>query len=83
MRPLFLDLAAARADNDRLRAERRSAQTEAPLKPRSGRISAGTDQVKAVSQKAARSKVRNTSRVTRVRSITLPFSLWPRHLALE
>ncbi|MDX8504684.1 hypothetical protein RFM40_04910 [Mesorhizobium sp. VK22E] len=80
---LARDLAAARADNDRLRAERRSAQTEAPLKPRSGRTSAGTGQVNAVSQKAARSKVRTTSRVTRIRSVTLPYSLWPRHLVLE
>ncbi|MDX8499495.1 hypothetical protein RFM99_13830 [Mesorhizobium sp. VK4C] len=80
---LARDLAAARADNDRLRDERRAAQTEAPLKPRSARTSDATGQVKAVSQKAARSKVRNTSRVTRIRSITLPYSLWPRHLVLE
>ncbi|WP_292340829.1 hypothetical protein [Mesorhizobium sp.] len=80
---LARDLATARADNDRLRAERRAAQPEAPLKPRSGRTSDATGQVKAVSQKAARSKVRNTSRVTRVRSITLPYSLWPRHFALD
>ncbi|MDX8478017.1 hypothetical protein RFN28_05925 [Mesorhizobium sp. VK24D] len=80
---LARDLAAARADKDKLRAERRSAQIESPLKPRSGRASADTGQVKAVSQKAARSKVRKPSRVIRVRSITLPFSLRPTHSTLE
>ncbi|MGX9115648.1 hypothetical protein ACWTU6_02970 [Mesorhizobium sp. BHbsci] len=80
---LARDLAAARADNDRLRAERRSAQVERPLKPRSGRAAAVTGQVKAVSQKTARSKVRNPSRITRVRSLTLPYSLRPRHATLE
>ncbi|WP_292429593.1 hypothetical protein [Mesorhizobium sp.] len=76
------DLAAVRADNDKLRAERRSAQVEPPLKPRSGRASAGKDQVKAVSQKTTRNKVRN-SRVIRVRSITLPFSLRPSRPTLD
>jgi len=80
---LARDLAAARADNDRLRADRRSAQIEPPLKPRSGRPSAGTGQVKAVSQKTTRSKARNPSRVIRVRSITLPFSLRPSHSTLD
>ncbi|WP_287088383.1 hypothetical protein [Mesorhizobium sp.] len=80
---LARDLAAARADNDRLRAERRSAQVERPLKPRSGRAAAATGPVKAVSQKTARSKVRNPSRITRVRSLTLPYSLRPRHATLE
>ncbi|RRH98033.1 hypothetical protein EH240_19730 [Mesorhizobium tamadayense] len=80
---LARDLAAARADNDQLRADRRSAQIEPPLKPRTGRASAGTGQVKAVSQKTTRSKVRNPSRVTRVRSITLPFSLQPSHSTLD
>ncbi|UCI05081.1 hypothetical protein [Mesorhizobium sp. B1-1-8] len=77
-------LAAARADNDKLRAERRSAQIEPPLKPSSGRASAGTGQVKAVSQKTTmRSKVRNSSRAIRVRSITLPFPLRPRQPTLD
>lgn len=76
---LARDLAAARADNDRLRAERRSAQIERPLKPRSGRAAAATGQVKAVSQKTARSKVRNPSRITRLRSLTLPYPLRPRY----
>ncbi|CDX12373.1 conserved hypothetical protein [Mesorhizobium sp. ORS 3324] len=80
---LARDLAAARADNDRLRAERRSAQSEPPPKPRSGPASAGTDQVKAVSQKTARNKARKSSRVIRVRSITLPFSLRPAHSTLD
>lgn len=80
---LARDLAAARADNDRLRAERRSAQIERPLKPRSGRAAAATGPVKAVSQKTARSKVRNPSRIARVRSLTLPYSLRPRHATLE
>jgi hypothetical protein len=80
---LARDLAAARADNDRLRAERRSAQIERPLKPRSGRAAAATGPVKAVSQKTAGSKVRNPSRITRVRSLTLPYSLRPRHATLE
>ncbi|RWE84872.1 MAG: hypothetical protein E5V72_12800 [Mesorhizobium sp.] len=80
---LARDLAAARADNDRLRTERRSAQIERPLKPRSGRAAAATGPVKAVSQKTARSKVRNPSRITRVRSLTLPYSLRPRHATLE
>ncbi|RWC35837.1 MAG: hypothetical protein EOS70_08035 [Mesorhizobium sp.] len=80
---LARDLAAARADNDRLRAERRSAQVERPLKPRSGRAAAATGPVKAVSQKTARSKVRTPSRITRVRSLTLPYSLRPRHATLE
>ncbi|MER9331237.1 hypothetical protein [Mesorhizobium sp. M0488] len=80
---LARDLAAARAENDRLRTERPSAQIEPPLKPRSGRAAAATGQVKAVSQKTARSKVRNPPRVTRVRSITLPYSLWPRHATME
>lgn len=73
---LARDLAAARGDNDRLRTERRSAQIEPPLKPRSGRAAAS--QVKAVSKKTG--KVRNPSRMTRVRSITLPYSLLPRHV---
>ncbi|RUZ28688.1 hypothetical protein EN953_24730, partial [Mesorhizobium sp. M7A.F.Ca.CA.001.04.1.1] len=73
---LARDLAAARGDNDRLRTERRSAQIEPPLKPRSGRAAAS--QVKAVSKKIG--KVRNPSRMTRVRSITLPYSLLPRHV---
>lgn len=80
---LARDLAAARAENDRLRTERPSAQIEPPLKPRSGRAAAATGQVKAVSQKTARSKVRNPPRTTRVRSITLPYSLWPRHAIME
>jgi hypothetical protein len=80
---LARDLAAARADNDKLRAERRSAQIEPPLKPRSGRAAAATGQVKVISRKAARNKVRNPSRVTRVRSIVLPYSLWPRHSTIE
>ncbi|WP_245272667.1 hypothetical protein [Mesorhizobium sp. LNHC221B00] len=71
---LARDLTAARADNDRLRTERRSAQIEPPAKPRSARATAA-GQVKAVSQKTG--KVRNPSRVTRVRSITLPYSLLP------
>ncbi|MER8436052.1 hypothetical protein NKH36_10870 [Mesorhizobium sp. M1312] len=80
---LARDLAAARADNDRLRAERRSAQIERPLKPRSGRAAAAAGGVKAVSQKTARSKVRNPSRIARVRSLTLPYPLRPRHATLE
>lgn len=80
---LARDLAAARADNDKLRAERRSAQIEPPLKPHSGRASAGTGEMKAVSQKTARSKVRKSSRVIRVRSIALPFSLRPTHSTLD
>jgi hypothetical protein len=80
---LARDLAAARTDNDRLRAERRSAQIERPLKPRSGRAAAATGRVKAVSQKIARSKVRNPSRITQVRSLTLPYSLRPRRATLE
>lgn len=71
---LARDLAAARGD--KLRTERRSAQIEPPLKPRSGRAAAS--QVKAVSKKTG--KVRNPSRMTRVRSITLPYSLLPRHV---
>ncbi|WP_292622742.1 hypothetical protein [Mesorhizobium sp.] len=80
---LARDLAAARADNDRLRAERRSAQIERPLKPRAGRAAAAAGGLKAVSQKTARSKVRNPSRIARVRSLTLPYSLRPRHVTLE
>ncbi|WP_284209473.1 coiled-coil domain-containing protein [Mesorhizobium tianshanense] len=80
---LARDLAAARADNDRLRAERRSAQIETPQKPRSGRAAAATGRMKAVSQKTARSKARNPSRVARVRSIPLPYSLRPRYATLE
>ncbi|MER9044936.1 hypothetical protein NKH73_29170 [Mesorhizobium sp. M0938] len=80
---LARELAAARADNDRLKAERRSAQMEQPRKPRSGRAAAATGQVKAVSQKTARNKVRNPSRVARVRSIPLPNSLRPRYVTLE
>ncbi|WP_246676512.1 hypothetical protein [Mesorhizobium sp. B1-1-5] len=77
---LARDLAAARADNDKLRAERRSAQIEPPLQPRSGRASAGTGQMNAVSQKTTtRSKLRNSSRVIRVRTIALPFALRPIH----
>ncbi|WP_246673478.1 hypothetical protein [Mesorhizobium sp. B2-9-1] len=73
---LARDLAAARAD----RAERRSAQIEPPLQPRSGRASAGTGQMNAVSQKTTtRSKLRNSSRVIRVRTIALPFALRPIH----
>ncbi|WP_245454916.1 hypothetical protein [Mesorhizobium sp. M9A.F.Ca.ET.002.03.1.2] len=79
---LARDLAAARADNDRLRAERRSAQIEQPLKPRSGRA-ADTSRVKAFSQKTARSKVRNPSRIARMRSIALPYSLRPSYATLE
>ena len=80
---LARDLAAVRADNDKFRAERRSAQIEPPLKPRSDRASAGTGQVKAVSQETARNKVRSPSRVIRVPSVTLPFSLRPRHSTLD
>ncbi|WIW56276.1 hypothetical protein LRP31_14470 [Mesorhizobium mediterraneum] len=80
---LARDLAAARADNDRLRAERRSAQIERPLKPRAGRAAAAAGGLKAVSQKTARSKVRDPSRIARVRSLTLPYSLRPRHVTLE
>lgn len=80
---LARDLAAARADNDRLRAERRSAQIERPPKPRAGRAAAAAGGLKAVSQKTARSKVRNPSRIARVRSLTLPYSLRPRHVTLE
>jgi hypothetical protein len=80
---LARDLAAARADNDRLRAERRSAQIEPPLKPRAGRAAAAAGGVKAVSQKTARSKVRNPSRIARVRSLTLPYPLRPRQATLE
>lgn len=80
---LARDLAAARADNDRLRTERPSAQIEPPLRPRSVRAAAATGQLKAVSQKIARSKVRNPSRTTSVRSITLPYSLRPRQATLE
>ncbi|MBZ9844533.1 hypothetical protein LB529_19395, partial [Mesorhizobium sp. CA5] len=77
---LARDLAAKRADNDKLRAERRSAQIEPPLQPRSGRASAGTGQIKAVSQKTTtRSKLRNSSQVIRVRTIALPFALRPIH----
>ncbi|TPJ28018.1 hypothetical protein [Mesorhizobium sp. B2-7-2] len=77
---LARDLAAKRADNDKLRAERRSAQIEPPLQPRSGRASAGTGQMNAVSQKTTtRSKLRNSSRVIRVRTIALPFALRPIH----
>ncbi|WP_224546742.1 hypothetical protein [Mesorhizobium sp. CA16] len=77
---LARDLAAKRADNDKLRAERRSAQIEQPLQPRSGRASAGTGQMKAVSQKTTtRSKLRNSSQVIRVRTIALPFALRPIH----
>ncbi|WP_246675857.1 hypothetical protein [Mesorhizobium sp. B2-5-4] len=77
---LARDLAAKRADNDKLRAERRSAQIEPPLQPRSGRASDGTGQVKAVSQKTTtRSKLRNSSRVIRVRTVALPFALRPIH----
>ncbi|WP_287395386.1 hypothetical protein [Mesorhizobium sp.] len=74
------DLAAARADNDRLRAERRSAQIEPP---RAGRAAAAAGGVKAVSQKTARSKVRDPSRIARVRSLTLPYPLRPRQATLE
>lgn len=80
---LARDLAAARADNDRLRAERRSAQIETPQKSRSGRAAAATGRMKIVSQKTARSKVRNPSRIARVRSIPLPYSLRPRYATLE
>lgn len=80
---LARDLAAARADNDRLRAERRSAQIEPPLKPRAGRAAAAAGGLKAVSQKTARSKVRNPSRIARVRSLTLPYPLRPRLATLE
>ncbi|RUV97350.1 hypothetical protein EOA75_03855 [Mesorhizobium sp. M1A.F.Ca.IN.022.07.1.1] len=78
------ELAAARADNDKLRAQRRDAQIEPPLKPRSGRASAGAGQTKAVSQKkTTSSKVRKPSREIRVRAITLPFSLRPSHSTLD
>ncbi|MER9305427.1 hypothetical protein [Mesorhizobium sp. M0496] len=80
---LARDLATARADNDRLRTERPSAQVEPSPRPRSARAAAATGQVKAVSQKTARSKVRNPSRTTRVRSITLPYSLRPIQTTLE
>lgn len=80
---LARDLAAARADNDRLRAERRNAQIEPPLKPRAGRAAAAAGGLKAVSQKTARSKVRNPSRIARVRSLTLPYPLRPRQATLE
>ncbi|WP_246804869.1 hypothetical protein [Mesorhizobium mediterraneum] len=80
---LARDLAAARADNDGLRAERRSAQIEPPLKPRAGRAAAAAGGLKAVSQKTARSKVRNPSRIARVRSLTLPYPLRPRQATLE
>ncbi|WP_176479068.1 hypothetical protein [Mesorhizobium sp. WSM3860] len=86
------ELAATRADNDKLRAERRDARIQPPLKPRSGRASAGTGQMKAVSQnqmkaatqkKTTSSKVRKPSREIRVRAITLPFSLRPSHSTLD
>ncbi|TIO37970.1 MAG: hypothetical protein E5Y00_37270, partial [Mesorhizobium sp.] len=78
------ELAAARADNDKLRAQRRDAQIEPPLKPRTGRASAGAGQTKAVSQKkTTSSKVRKPSREIRVRAITLPFSLRPSHSTLD
>ncbi|WP_287283528.1 hypothetical protein [Mesorhizobium sp.] len=80
---LFRDLAAARADNDRLRAERRSAQIEPPLKRRAGRAAAAAGGLKAVSQKTARSKARDPSRIARVRSLTLPYPLRPRQATLE
>ncbi|WP_292535458.1 hypothetical protein [Mesorhizobium sp.] len=80
---LARDLAAARADNDRLRAERRNAQIEPPLKPRAGRAAAAAGGLKAVSQKTASSKVRNPSRIARVRSLTLPYPLRPRQATLE
>lgn len=81
---LARELAAARADNDKLRAQRRDAQIEPPLKPRSGRASAGAGQTKAVSQKkTTSSKVRKPSREIRVRAITLPFSLRPSHSTLD
>jgi hypothetical protein len=80
---LARELAAARADNDRLRAERRSAQIETPRKPRSGRAAAATGRMKVASQKTARSKVRNPTRVARVGSIPLPYSLRPRYATLE
>ncbi|WP_292237553.1 hypothetical protein [Mesorhizobium sp.] len=80
---LARDLAAARADNDRLRAERRNAQIERPLKPRSGRAAAATGRLKAVSQKKASSKLRNPSGIARVRSIALPYSLRPRYATLK
>lgn len=79
---LARDLAAARTDNDRLRAERRNAQIEPPL-PRAGRAAAAAGGLKAVSQKTARSKVRNPSRIARVRSLTLPYPLRPRQATLE
>ncbi|TIL28742.1 MAG: hypothetical protein E5Y85_31435 [Mesorhizobium sp.] len=80
---LFRYLAAARADNDRLRAERRSAQIEPPLKRRAGRAAAAAGGLKAVSQKTARSKARDPSRIARVRSLTLPYPLRPRQATLE
>ncbi|WP_288142063.1 hypothetical protein [Mesorhizobium sp.] len=80
---LSRDLAAARADNDRLRAERRSAKIEPPLKRRAGRAAAAAGGVKAVSQKTARSKARDPARIAGVRSLTLPYPLRPRQATLE
>jgi hypothetical protein len=76
---LARDLAAMRADSDRQRAETGSVQADPPPKPRPRpRATTATGQVKAVSQKASRSEVSNPSRVTRVRPLTLPYSLLPR-----
>ncbi|RUW48136.1 hypothetical protein EOA32_26750 [Mesorhizobium sp. M1A.F.Ca.ET.072.01.1.1] len=78
------ELAAARADNDKLRAQRSDAHIEPPLKPRTGRASASAGQTKAVSQKkSTSSKVRKPAREIRVRAITLPFSLRPSHSTLD
>jgi hypothetical protein len=70
-----------RAENDRLRAERRSAEAEQSLKQ--GRVAKGIGRVKPVSVKTAQIDVRKVSRATRSPRVTLPDALLPRRPALE
>jgi hypothetical protein len=79
---LARELAAARQDNDRLSAER-SVSLEPVPRPRPRPATADTGEVKPVSQRIARRDTRDVTRVTRLRAITLPYSLRPTRPAVE
>lgn len=81
---LARNLAALRAENERLRAERRSAAVDQPANPSGGRAATKrSDRASAVAVKVARNDLRKVARVTRSPLITLPDALLPRRPAVE
>ena len=81
---LARDLAAARDDNDRLKAEQRMAAIEPRAKHSSPRATTGSGAVKPVSLKGEHSEIRKQGNASRsLRRFTLPYALLPRRPALE